>query len=56
MCCDNEAGKGNHNQLGSLEMPYVWRRLEWLVADFIADVEASSESDHRNHELGPNQE
>ena len=40
MCYDNEAGMGNHNQLGSLEMPYVWHGLEWLVADFIADVEA----------------
>ena len=37
---DNEAGKGDHKHVGAVEMPYVWRGLEWLVADFIAEVEA----------------
>ena len=37
---DNEAGKGDHKHVGAVEMPYVWRGLEWLVADFVAEVEA----------------
>jgi hypothetical protein len=37
---DNEAGKGDHKHLGSAEMPYRFRSLDGLQADFWADVEA----------------
>ncbi|MDP2787009.1 MAG: DUF6516 family protein [Pseudomonadota bacterium] len=37
---DNETGKGDHKHMCEVEMPYVWRGLQRLVADFIADVEA----------------
>jgi len=37
---DNERCKGDHKHLGAVEMPYVWRGMSQLVADFIADVEA----------------
>lgn len=37
---DNERGKGDHKHLGALEVPYTWRGVGQLVADFIADVEA----------------
>lgn len=37
---DNETGKGDHKHAGERELPYAWRGLAALVADFIADVEA----------------
>ena len=37
---DNEAGKGDHKHLGSLEVPYAFRGLERLQADFWVDVES----------------
>lgn len=36
---DNEAGKGDHKHLGSIEVPYAFRGLERLQADFWVDVE-----------------
>ena len=37
---DNEAGKGDHKHLGDVEVPYRFRSLGELQADFWADVEA----------------
>ena len=36
---DNERGKGDHRHVGSRELPYRFRSLEALIADFFADVE-----------------
>ena len=36
---DNEAGKGDHKHLGSLEVPYGFRGLDRLQLDFWADVD-----------------
>jgi len=35
---DNEAGKGDHKHLGSLEVPYAFDGIERLQADFWGDV------------------
>ena len=35
---DNELGKGDHRHLGDQEEPYVFRTVEQLWADFMADV------------------
>ena len=37
---DNEAGKGDHKHLGSLQVPFHFKGLEQLQADFWADVES----------------
>ena len=37
---DNEPGKGDHRHYGDREEPYVFRSVEQLVADFLADVTA----------------
>ncbi len=36
----NEAGKGDHKQVGDVETPYVFNRYETVLADFWADVES----------------
>jgi len=36
---DNERGKGDHKHIGELEMPYRFRSVERLVADFLADID-----------------
>ncbi|MBF0306927.1 MAG: hypothetical protein HQL41_14895 [Alphaproteobacteria bacterium] len=36
---DNERGKGDHRHIGGVELPYQFREVEKLIADFIADVE-----------------
>lgn len=36
---DNEAGKGDHRHLGSLETPYAFSTPEALLADFWNDVD-----------------
>lgn len=38
---DNERGKGDHKHLGAVEVPYTFRGVEALVADFMRDVEAA---------------
>lgn len=38
---DNERGKGDHRHLGALEVPYTFRGVEVLIADFMRDVEAA---------------
>jgi hypothetical protein len=35
---DNEAGKGDHRHRAGREDPYVFRSVDQLVADFLADV------------------
>jgi len=35
---DNEAGKGDHRHLDDREEAYVFKSVEQLVADFLADV------------------
>lgn len=37
---DNEAGKGDHKHLGSLQVPFHFVGLKQLQADFWADVES----------------
>lgn len=37
---DNEAGKGDHKHLGSVEVDYPFRGIEALMTDFWADVAA----------------
>jgi hypothetical protein len=37
---DNEAGKGDHKHIGSVEMPYLFSSYERLLADFWEDVAA----------------
>ncbi|WP_159718901.1 toxin-antitoxin system TumE family protein [Geminicoccus flavidas] len=36
---DNEAGKGDHKHLGTVELPYRFRDLDELVDDFWRDVQ-----------------
>lgn len=36
---DNEAGKGDHKHIGAAEVPYSFRGLDGLQADFWNDVE-----------------
>ena len=36
---DNEAGKGDHRHLGSIETPYDFFSLERLLVDFWHDVD-----------------
>jgi hypothetical protein len=36
---DNEAGKGDHRHLGSVEMPYEFTTPARLLADFWSDVD-----------------
>ena len=36
---DNEAGKGDHRHLGSVEEPYLFSTPERLLADFWRDVD-----------------
>lgn len=36
---DNEAGKGDHKQVGETESPYVFESPRRLLADFWRDVE-----------------
>ena len=35
---DNERGKGDHRHYGAREEAYVFRTIETLMADFLADV------------------
>ncbi|MFF7708531.1 DUF6516 family protein [Pseudomonas sp. NPDC007930] len=35
---DNEAGKGNHKHVGDEEVPYRFRGVETLLADFSHDI------------------
>jgi hypothetical protein len=35
---DNEAGKGDHRHVGTVELPYAFTTPEQLYADFMADV------------------
>ena len=36
---DNEAGKGDHRHLGTVEMPYRFTTMAQLLADFWNDVD-----------------
>ena len=38
---DNERAKGDHKHLRGVELPYRFVDVETLVADFMADVEAT---------------
>lgn len=38
VCFDNERGKGDHRHIDGLEMPYEFRDVDRLVADFIDEV------------------
>jgi hypothetical protein len=35
---DNEAGKGDHVHLGTIERPYLFVDIDRLTADFLADA------------------
>ena len=37
---DNEAGKGDHNHVGTKEMLYVFVSIDQMLDDFLADVAA----------------
>jgi hypothetical protein len=39
---DNEAGKGDHKHLGSRQVPYAFKGVAQLVADFWDEIEAWS--------------
>jgi len=36
---DNERGKGDHKHLRNIELPYVFRGIDQLMVDFLADVQ-----------------
>jgi hypothetical protein len=36
---DNEAGKGDHRHYRGQEAPYLFRGVDQMIADFLADVE-----------------
>jgi len=36
---DNERGKGDHKHLRGVELPYGFKSIDELMADFMADVE-----------------
>lgn len=36
---DNEAGKGDHRHYGIVELPYSYRSIKHLMADFETDIE-----------------
>jgi len=38
---DNERGKGDHKHLGDRELPYAFRGVDQLMADFLADVQGA---------------
>jgi hypothetical protein len=40
---DNERGKGDHRHYGDREEAYVFRSVETLTADFLADVRRARE-------------
>ncbi|HET7570691.1 MAG TPA: DUF6516 family protein [Gammaproteobacteria bacterium] len=47
---DNESGKGDHQHVAGEEVPYDFRDLSTLEADFWRDVESWRNSDgNRNH-------
>lgn len=35
---DNESGKGDHRHYGGVELPYSYRSIKHLMADFAADI------------------
>lgn len=35
---DNEAGKGDHRHLGNIQVPYAFKSMDVLIADFHAAV------------------
>jgi len=36
---DNERGKGDHKHVRDVEHPYVFKGIDQLMADFLADVQ-----------------
>ncbi len=38
VCFDNERGKGDHRHVDGRELPYEFRDVDRLVADFMAEV------------------
>jgi len=38
---DNERGKGDHKHLCDQELPYAFRGIDQLMADFLADVQGA---------------
>lgn len=38
VCFDNERGKGDHRHIDGWEMPYEFKDVDRLVADFTAEV------------------
>ena len=40
---DNERGKGDHRHIDGTECPYLFRSLEALFDDFLADIDAVME-------------
>lgn len=37
---DNERGKGDHKHISGTECPYLFRSLEAVFEDFLADIDA----------------
>jgi len=37
---DNEAGKGDHRHVGTMELPYEFFSVDRLLDDFLADIAA----------------
>ncbi len=40
---DNERGKGDHKHIKGVECPYLFRSLEAVFDDFLADIDAVME-------------
>jgi hypothetical protein len=40
---DNERGKGGHEHIRGVEVPYMFVSVDQLMVDFMADVEAEQE-------------
>ena len=43
VCYDNERGKGDHRHIHDQELPYEFKTVDKLMADFLADVERIQE-------------
>ena len=44
---DNERGKGDHEHIGSREIPYRFMTVEQLVADVLADAEKANRAKNK---------
>lgn len=45
---DNERGKGNHQHIGGVESPYLFKTIDTLLKDYNQTVKAWKEKHHGN--------